>query len=507
MPLPFNPSLKLLDAAKPFEIMVLVQNSEAKPSSKPVWLIVLLGLVLNLSGTWLLPLIDRDEPRFAEASREMLERHDWVVPTFNDEPRYDKPPLIYWAQMLCYECLGQHDLTARLPSALFATGTALLIFFWARRLTKPRTALVAALIFTTSLQVLVHGRLAVADMSMIFFVCAALWSGWESTRPAAASTWGWWWMFYVSLALGFLAKGPVAWLPLGGLMLGRWRHPRSFNLPAGRLALGMLVNLGMVGLWGIPALLQTHGDFATVGLGYHVVHRSFGVIDGHGAGSWLGWAATSPFSVATFFISFFPWAWYVPKALRNWWPGRQNDIFGWYLLTQAALVFLVFTVVRTKLLHYTLPAFPCIAIWLARTEEAGLVTSLRVARNAMLMTIVALVITLGVLPTLHSKFVAYALFEKVRPQLDPAMKIAAVDFSEPSLVWEFRQVLTNKLQVLSPDEAVGFIHQKRPAVLILTSKLYAADPGRWGTNLPVVQVSGINFARLEKTGLTAVIQR
>jgi 4-amino-4-deoxy-L-arabinose transferase-like glycosyltransferase len=487
--------------------MVLVKNLEAKLFSRPVWLIVLLGLILDLSGTWLLPLTDRDEPRFAEASAEMLERHDWVVPTFNGDPRYDKPPLIYWEEIVCYECLGKSDLTARLPSALFATGTALLIFFWARRLTQPRTALVAALIFTTCFQVLVHARLAVADMSMIFFVCAALWSGWELTRPAAASTWGWWWMFYVSLALGFLAKGPVAWLPLGGLMLGRWRHPEAFVFPPGRQALGMAVTLGLVGLWGIPALLETHGDFATVGLGYHVVHRSFGVIDGHGAGSWLGWLASSPFTVATFFISFFPWAWWVPKALRNWWPTRREDVLGWYLLTQAALVFLVFTVVRTKLLHYTLPAFPCLAIWLARTEAAGFVTSLRVVKNFIIMSVVALVFMLGVAPAIHPEFVAYALFEKARPQLDPAMKMATVDFNEPSLVWEFRQVLTNKLEVLSPEQAVGFIHQKGPAILILPTKLYAANPGRWGTNLPVVQVSGMNFARFGKTELTAIIQR
>jgi len=75
--------------------MLTMRDLLVKTSACPAGLILLLGLVLNLSGTWLLPLVDRDEPRFAEASREMLASHVFVVPTFNGAPRYDKPPLIY----------------------------------------------------------------------------------------------------------------------------------------------------------------------------------------------------------------------------------------------------------------------------------------------------------------------------------------------------------------------------------------------------------------------------
>ena len=71
-------------------------------------------------GTGTLPLIDRDEPRFAEASREMIERGDWIVPYFNDAPRLHKPPLFYWAQILSYQLLGEDELGARLPSVLAA---------------------------------------------------------------------------------------------------------------------------------------------------------------------------------------------------------------------------------------------------------------------------------------------------------------------------------------------------------------------------------------------------
>jgi len=478
---------------------------DAKLTSRPVLLIVLLGLSLNLGGTWWLPLIDRDEPRFAEASREMLERHDWVVPWFNGEPRYDKPPLIYWAQMVCYRCLGETPVSARLPSALFATGTALLIFFWARRRTQPRTALVAAVIFITCLQMAIHARLAVADMPMVFFVTAALWSGWESTRPEAAAGWRWWCIFYVSLALGFLAKGPVAWLPLGGLILGRWLQPAQFTLPPGRMALGLLLTLGIVALWGVPALEQTHGEFLKVGLGYHVIQRSLGVLDGHGAAGWLGWLTLTPFYLLTIFFSFFPWAFRVPTGLRNWWPTRHTDIFGWYLLTQAALVFVVFSIVRTKLPHYTLPAFPCLALWLAKAGEDGLLKPWRPGRMAAGMTILILALALSIGLVLGPLFVGGNLFEKARPQLKPGMKFAAVEYTEPSLVWKFRLVLTNDMAELPPNEAVDFTRRPTPSVLIMPTRWYEEHQGELGTNFMVVQARGMNWVKFIPAELTALI--
>src|SRR5215470_17891244 len=97
--------------------------------------ILFIGCVLfHVAGTWSLPLIDRDEPRFAEASREMIQRGDYVVPYFNDHLRLDKPPLTYWTQTVSYRILGQNDFAARFPSAVAAAVTALVIFSWGRRI-------------------------------------------------------------------------------------------------------------------------------------------------------------------------------------------------------------------------------------------------------------------------------------------------------------------------------------------------------------------------------------
>src|SRR6266481_4667601 len=97
--------------------------------------ILFFGCILfHIVGTWSIPLIDRDEPRFAEASREMIERGDYIVPRFNNQLRLDKPPLAYWAQVASFSIFGQNDFAARFPSAVAAALVAMAIFAWGARI-------------------------------------------------------------------------------------------------------------------------------------------------------------------------------------------------------------------------------------------------------------------------------------------------------------------------------------------------------------------------------------
>src|SRR5438477_47731 len=136
-------------------------------------------LIFHTIGTWSIPLIDRDEPRFAEASREMIERGDYIVPHFNNQLRLDKPPLDYWAQIASYKIFGQNDLAARFPSAVAAALVALSILAWGSRIGGNRVGWWAAIIFTLSLQTFVHAKAAVADMWLVLFVTTAHWSVYE----------------------------------------------------------------------------------------------------------------------------------------------------------------------------------------------------------------------------------------------------------------------------------------------------------------------------------------
>src|SRR6516162_11078344 len=151
---------------------------------RPLHLLLLFVAVaiIDSLGNNTLPLIDRDEPRFAEASREMRQSGDFVIPRVNGEYRFDKPPLIYWSQVLAYDFLGDNDFAARLPSVVFAalTSTATLVF--ATRIFGVNVGLWAGLIFASCLQMFVHARAAVADMPMLFFFLLATWAGWERLR-------------------------------------------------------------------------------------------------------------------------------------------------------------------------------------------------------------------------------------------------------------------------------------------------------------------------------------
>src|SRR4051794_32323997 len=144
-------------------------------------------LAFHLAGTWTLPLIDRDEPRFAEASREMMQRDDYVVPYFNKQFRFDKPPLTYWFQNLSYRAFGVNDFAARVPSGVAAALTAVVLLAWGRRMRDERLGWFAAIIFTTSLQVVLHAKAAVADMWLVLLMTTAHWAGYELLRDRLTS--------------------------------------------------------------------------------------------------------------------------------------------------------------------------------------------------------------------------------------------------------------------------------------------------------------------------------
>jgi 4-amino-4-deoxy-L-arabinose transferase-like glycosyltransferase len=418
-------------------------------------------VLFHIAGTWSLPLIDRDEPRFAEASREMIERGDFVVPYFNNSLRLDKPPLTYWAQIASYKIFGENDFAARFPSAVAAAFIAVSILAWGSRIGGEQVGWWAAIMFTLCLQTFMHAKAAVADMWLVLFVTLAHWAGWEllkqtpnAQRSTSNAQWNWWLAFYVSLALGFLAKGPIAWVPL--LTVGSAVR----NLRFGR---GILLTVAIVSLWGIPALVRTHGEFWSIGIGRHVIGRSFGAMEGHGANSFGIYLLLLPCYFVTVFVSFFPWSIKLPWLTKTLWPRR--DAIDNYLVTGIAIVFIIFTLVRTKLPHYTLPAFPLLTILLARHWR--LESRVFAAVTALMWLSIALIVP----PLVGRLFPAYALFRQVRDDLQPNMEFAAADYAEPSLVWYFRSRVKSFLTPLKRKEASDFMLKSGPRFIVMPTAL------------------------------------
>jgi 4-amino-4-deoxy-L-arabinose transferase-like glycosyltransferase len=470
-------------------------------------------------------LIDRDEPRFAEASREMTERGDYIVPRFNNQLRLDKPPLAYWAQAASYRIFGESDFAARFPSALAAALTALSILAWGARIGGEKVGWWAAIIFTLSLQTFLHAKAAVADMWLVLFMTIAHWSGFELIqRPtlnaqrstlnqgAAASKppWAIWklpfFVFYSALALGFLAKGPIAWTPLltvSAIII----HSRDWRLTRRiRFLPGLLLTLAVVALWGIPALIQTHGEFFTVGIGRHVIGRSFATMEGHGANSFGMYLLLLPFYFVTVFVSFFPWSIKLPWLTKNLW--RRRDSIDNYLITSVAIIFVIFSLIKTKLPHYTLPAFPLLALLLARHWQGAAIAN----RRSLFVTIaittacVWLAIALAIPPMVARFFPAYQLLQVSSASLAPNMQFASVEFEEPSLVWYFRSRVKGFLTPLNKRRATEFMSASGPHFIILSTPvagtLFANSPQHW----KFFSTSGFNIAKGKRVDLTLVLK-
>jgi len=155
-------------------------------------------------------LIGADEPRYAQVAREMLDRHDWITSTLGGHAWLEKPPLYYWQAMLAYSAFGVSDVAARIPAGIDATLLVIAVYLFFRRFRRG-VEVDAALITASSAGVVGYARAASMDMALAttFGVGMLAWWAWrESLHEKEKKIYlG---LFYASIALGMLAKGPVA---------------------------------------------------------------------------------------------------------------------------------------------------------------------------------------------------------------------------------------------------------------------------------------------------------
>jgi 4-amino-4-deoxy-L-arabinose transferase-like glycosyltransferase len=151
-------------------------------------------------------LLGADEPRYAQVAREMLHRSDWVTPTLQGKAWLEKPVLYYWQAMLAFRAAGVTDQAARLPAAFDAALLIAAIYFFLRRF-HPGSELDGALITASCAGIIGFAHAAATDMPLAatFAVALLAWYAWYESRLRIYLV-----AFYVFLALGTLAKGPVA---------------------------------------------------------------------------------------------------------------------------------------------------------------------------------------------------------------------------------------------------------------------------------------------------------
>jgi 4-amino-4-deoxy-L-arabinose transferase-like glycosyltransferase len=330
----------------------------------------------RLSG---IGLLGPDEPRYAQVAREMLVRHDWITPVLYGHNWLEKPILLYWGEMLSYSIFGVSDWAARVPSALAAT---LLVFgtFLTVRHIRYSARLDAALMVASGVLVLGFARAAATDMLLASPFCLSLpaWFCWyqgkfgvneggeETARMARVSIGNpWLVLFYALNALAMLAKGPVAPALAVFVLIAFCAAQRNFRALIRSLdPIGVVVFLAVAAPWYVLVQLHTP-EFFRVFILEHNLARFGSNLYRHGQPFW--------YYVPVALVATLPWTVWMIHGLADAIRGMRaqfrdsrdasTDVsFEIFLFVWALIPIAFFSISRSKLPGYILPAIPPLLI-------------------------------------------------------------------------------------------------------------------------------------------------
>ena len=393
------------------------RQSTISPHFMNLALLGLLAVLLMFVGLGSMGLTDRDEGRNAEAGREMLETGDWISPTFNYEPRFAKPVLVYWLMSLSYRWFGVDEFSARLPSAVFGLGLILLQYLFLSRFFGRAVGLFGALMLLLNIQMIGLGRMVLTDSVLIFFTTLSLFSFWLGFQGRSNERW-WRWVFYLGMAMATLAKGPVGFLvPLVtvALYVTATRQWRRFWKEASPLA-GSLLFTAVAFPW-YAIMWSIHGAQYAASAQANTVGRFLNPMEGHGF--------TVLFYVPVLLVGFFPWSGWLPfawvDAYGSWrearrrtpnepspTPQRPSIELEWFAAAWVLGVLFFFTLSSTRLAHYIGPLFPAAALLTATYWHRSLfdpdIKGRRVSIHTMMAIGYVLAIVFASLPSLYPSF-------------------------------------------------------------------------------------------------------
>jgi 4-amino-4-deoxy-L-arabinose transferase-like glycosyltransferase len=329
-------------------------------------MLVLLALFLLFPGISTLPVTDRDEAHFAQASRQMLQTGEYFRVRFQDKTRFQKPPGINWLQAGSVHLFSDAQANTiwpyRLPSVLGGLFSVLLLYFFGRQFLKPGTAFLASSLFATTMLLVVESHIAVIDSSLLFAVLlmqAALWHCYEKGGKETVH-WGWAVCFWFAMAYGVLLKGIT---PLVGILTiislclveRRWDWVRSLR-PCRGLLFFILITLAWLGMLNAAE----NSNYLLQMINKDLLPKLQGGHESHGK--------PPLFHLAILPLTFWP------ASLFLWQGGiyakcnRHQKIIK-FLLAWLLPTWLFFEIMPTKLPQYVLPVFPAIALLCALAIE------------------------------------------------------------------------------------------------------------------------------------------
>ena len=327
---------------------------------RPRLVLVVLCLILWSPGVFSLPPLDRDESRFAQSSKQMLETGNLIDIRFGEVPRYKKPVGIYWMQAAATKIAGRGDLTQiwtyRLPSLLGAIAAVLLCFWCARAFVAADAAFLASALLAGTLLLAAEATIATTDavqlacvlgmQGMLFRAYLANKDGPPLGRGLALAGWA-------AFGLGILVKGPGVLAVAGTTMVGLtlWdRNPRW--LLKTRPLEGIALALAIAAPWFVAIALKSHGGFFQESLGHDFGGKLVSGQESHGAPPGYFLALSSAI--------FWPAVLFLLPGLGAAIRARAEPAIRFLLVWAASWV--IFEAVPTKLPHYVLPVFPALLI-------------------------------------------------------------------------------------------------------------------------------------------------
>ena len=316
-------------------------------------LLFLLSYLLISSNIGNVSIYILDEAKNASCAREMMETGNYIVPTFNYELRTDKPPLHYYFMIFGYKLFGVNEFGARFFSVFFGCTTVLFTFFFAKKYFNFRTALLSCIILLSSLHYVLQFHLAVPDPYLIFFIVSSLFLFYSYHKEQKVILI---YLFYVSLALGTLAKGPVAIVLPGLIILSHLILTKQFNwkkLASLRIIQGGLLYLIIALPWFIMVHLQTNGEWTTGFFLTHNMERFTSTMEGHG-GSFY-------YPILFLFLGMLPFVVFIVPTSVYSWKNLKNELILFLSLIVAWLL-IFFAVSKTQLPNYIVPLYPAFAI-------------------------------------------------------------------------------------------------------------------------------------------------
>jgi 4-amino-4-deoxy-L-arabinose transferase-like glycosyltransferase len=351
------------------------EEAEPNAAARIGWAVLIAATlyVCYFSHLGAIGFVGPDEPRYAWIARAMLETGEWVTPRLYGQPWFEKPPLYYWGAAASFKMFGVSEAAARLPSAISALLATLALAWLAWRLYGAETARWLLLLLPTSVGMIGFSHAAATDMPFsgmltIAMVCAAVVLGLtrnESTPILPRTPWLALILFGFFLGLAVLAKGPAGIILCGGavffwaLFTKRWRDALRLFHPA---AIAAFCATALP--WYILCA-RRNADFFRVFIIEHNFKRFLTPEFQHIQPFW--------FYVPVLLVALFPWTVSFARIVRI--PGRSSRNDNWlssptlFFVCWALFPILFFSVSKSKLPGYILPAIPPFGLLMAQSAS------------------------------------------------------------------------------------------------------------------------------------------